>query len=313
MDDEFSDLVFDTSAPTMPQDERSLPTRPLLFSDGAPMCKSLSKGGFQCLRLTVKTRLIEQPQGNTHYWASGEMAWWFYAARVVLEHLHGVLTSPRPFAKSYIYLLCLSGPWRCGPWKSDATWLSRVIHHSYGCVEGSFLHPYAPWIDKHLMDRRDFLRFDIFLLQCWSQMEMDSARKRTVDTISFINEQPPEVCFYVLDRYMERVAPSPYRRGPDEPSASDRRTAYPRADLDAWSDLHPDLDAGHRVSFTEYACHLAKELALELKAVQVLVRSWLLPPERVSSLFQKRCVFMQTRLDSYIDCFIAFAQRQLEI
>lgn len=311
--DEFADIIFDTSAPMLPLYERRQPTRVLLFSRGAPMDLSLSKRGLQCLRLTVKTRLISRPQTNTHYWASGDMAWWFWAARVVLDYLHELLTSPHPIAKSHVYSLSLSGPWRCGRWKSDATWLSRFIHHSYSCSEGSFLYPYARWLDKHLMYRRDFLRFDIFLLQCWSQMNLSPEEKGTVGTISFINEQPPEVCLYVLDMYMERVAPVPYRREPREPAASDRCTAYPHADLDSWHELHPDHDAYHRYSFKKYASHLFRELILELETALVSTISRSLPPECFYSFVEQRCNLMQTRLDSFIDCFMFFAQRQWEM
>lgn len=241
------------------------------------------------------------------------MAWWFWAARVVLDQLHEILTCPHPLAKSGIYTISLSGPWRCGRWKSDATWLSRFIHHSYSNIEGSFLHSYASWVDKHLMNRRDFLYFDIFLLQCWSQMNLGPEQKRTVDTISFINEQPPEVCLYVLDSYMEGVAPDPYRREPEEPDASNRCTAYPHADLDSWYELHPDHDPYHRYSFKRYAFHLARELKLELETAQVLNMSRSLPPECFDSFVEQRCNFMQARLDSYIDCFMFFARRQWEM
>ncbi|POS69079.1 hypothetical protein DHEL01_v212525 [Diaporthe helianthi] len=319
--DEFADLIFDTSAPALPPYERRQPRRPLLFSMGAPMAHSLSKSGHEFLRLTVKTRLISQPQPNTHYWASGDMAWWFWAARVVLNNLHGVLTSPQSIAKSHIYALSMCGPWRCGSWRSDATWLSRFIHVSYSAIQGSFLYPYVRWVDKHLMNRRDFLRFDIFLLQCWSQMDLNPEQKATVDTISFINEQPPEVCLYVLDSYMERTAPDPRRPPPQAPATNGRSTAYPRADLDSWYEVHPDHADYQRDMFWEYARHLARELLLDLEAAQVLnttsspglalTRSLRAPC--VWAIIGERCNYMQTRLDSYIDCVLVFKQRLWEM
>lgn len=139
------------------------------------------------------------------------MAWWFSAAKQVLDDLHQILTRQSSADKSHLYNASLCGPWRCGPWKSDATWLSRFIHCFYE-TEGTILHRYRNWVDKHLIDCRDDLRFDIFLLQCWSEMALDSEHKSTFEIIYSINDESPEICTEVNQLVHGQDSPQLTRR-----------------------------------------------------------------------------------------------------
>lgn len=147
------------------------------------------------------------------------MDWWFSAARRVLEDLHPLLTRQSFADSAQLYRVSLCSPWRCGPWKSDVTWLSRFIHR-YCEAEGTSLYPFRNKVDKHLKGLPDTLRFDMFLLQCWSKMALEPEQQRTFETIYEINDEAPEICMEAIRAYMDTMAPDSEHRQPQEPGAN---------------------------------------------------------------------------------------------
>lgn len=297
---EGADFIYDSSGSPIACHERKEPTHDLKFSGGSPITPAqLSDRQQQCLRLTVDTRLFESPALWSHYWFSGDMDWWSSAAKAVLDYIHVLLTRQNHDDKSFLFSVSLCGPWRCGPWKSDATWLSRFMHR-YCEAEGAILHPVRDEVDKHLKDIPDTLHFDIFLLQCWSEMTLSPEQKSTLDTIKHINEKAPEICVEALQAHMDMTAPAPEQRYRlRDPGANDPWIARPSARLDEWADLQPELAREHLAMFMEYKGHLMAEYELELEA-------GLMGEHHGRGLLR-----LSDRVSAYIDCVVIQAQREL--
>lgn len=174
------------------------PPHDLWFSCGSPLYPmQLCSRQQRCMYLTVRTRLFESPKPSTHYWFSRDMEWWFSVAKQVLDDVHLLLTRQSSADKARLYEVFLRGDWVRGPWNSDTTWLSRFIHRYYA-VEGTVLYPFRNKVDKHLKDLPDTLRFDVFLLQCWSQMALASEQKRTFEIIYEMNDEAMETCMEII-------------------------------------------------------------------------------------------------------------------
>lgn len=180
--------------------ERKQPTWDLIFSGSSPL-PPLQRCERQqdCLHLTASTRLFESPGPNNHYWFSKDMSWWFSAAKQVLDDLHRLLTSQSQADRSFLYRVSV-----CGPWKSQVTWLSRFIHRYYE-TKGTFLHRFRSKVDKHRKDHPDTLHFDVFLLQCWSEMALSPEQRSTFLTIDGINEKAPGICTKAIQAHMHRI------------------------------------------------------------------------------------------------------------
>lgn len=313
---EEADFVFAPWGPTTTCRERKAPTDDLSFSGGSPIVPlQLIHRQQRCLRLTVGTRLFESPSPNTHYWFSQDMEWWFSAARQVLDDIHMLLMRQNDADKSFLFWTSLSGPWRCGTWKSEATWLSRFIHRYYQ-DEGKFLHPFRNKVDKHLKEIPDTLRFDIFLLQCWSEMRSEmhlSPEEQTFFTILAMNDESPEVCMQAIQARMDSLALVQEQEDqPQEPQASPQPwIPRPSQDLDQWAHLQPELHREHRVMFRDYTRHLRRECEIQLE--EYALRTMGLPPteDRHGDLVAFCQRFMVTRILSYMDSVITLAQREL--
>ncbi|KAG6358028.1 hypothetical protein INS49_013912 [Diaporthe citri] len=288
--------------------ERQNPTHDLIYSGGSPIAPlQLSQRQQLCLRLTVNTRLFESPNPNTHYWYSRDMDWWFSAAKQVLDDLHRLLSSQSPADRSFLFRVSLCGPWRCGPWKSQVTWLSRFIHRYYE-ARGTVLHRFRSRVDKHLKDHPDPLYFDAFLLQCWSEMTLSLEQESTLATIERINDEAPEICVKVIQAHMRRIARHYGHQGPcvDEPWIPD-----PAANIKEWARLQPELAGEHRAMFLHYARHLVAESVLDREAAYLRVDSRESSQRHDEDLRALHLRAMTHRLISYIDCVIILAQREV--
>lgn len=115
-------------------------------------------------------------------------------------------------------------------------------------------------------------------------MDLDPEQKTTFDTIYSVNDEPPEICMEVIDKYMDRIAPNSRGEQPEEPGSNDPWIAHPAVDLDRWQEIQPELAREHRLMFIEYARHLSAKFELELETVDVLTRSC--PHACVESFFQ---------------------------
>lgn len=153
------------------------------------------------------------------------------------------------------------------------------------------------------------MRFDIFLLQCWSEMALDLEHERTFRSISFINDKPPEICMDEVTRYMDRIAPDTQGERLEEPRVSGPWTAHETMGLDRWQDLQPKLAHEHRLMFVDYARHLSAEFALEIEAIRVFTKSC--PTGCFKGFLNRRSRFLQAQLNSYIDYVVILAQRDL--
>lgn len=314
-----ADFVFTPWGPTTTCHERKAPTDDLWFSGGSPIVPlQLIHRQQRCLRLTVGTRLFESPSPNTHYWFSQDMEWWVSAAKQVLDDIHQLLLSQNDNDESFLLWTSLSGPWRCGTWKSEATWLSRFIFRFYE-AEGTFLHPLRNKVDKHLKDIPDTLRFDIFLLQCWSEMRsgmrLSLGQEATFETILAMNEKGPEVCLRAIQARMDSIALAREQRDQPQGPRADSPPPWipnPSQDLDGWARLQPELAREHRVMFMDYTRHLRRECELQLEEYALRTRGSLLPTEdRRGDLIAFCLRFMATRILSYIDSVIILAQREM--
>jgi hypothetical protein len=72
-------------------------------------------------------------------------------------------------------------------------------------------------------------------------MDLDPEQKTTFDTIYSVNDEPPEICMEVIDKYMDRIAPNSRGEQPEEPGSNDPWIAHPAVDLDRWQELQPEL------------------------------------------------------------------------
>lgn len=288
--------------------ERKEPTHDLIFSGGSPIVPlQLSQRQQRCLRLTVNTRLFESPGPNTHYWYSRDMDWWFSAAKQVLDDLHRLLTSQNHADRSLLLRVSLCGPWRCGPWKSQVTWLSRFIHRYYE-TNGTFLHPFRSRVDKHLKDHPDPLHFDAFLLQCWSEMTLSVDQRRTFLTIEYLNDKAPEICADAIRAYINRMALFSVH-GEQHLGLCDHEPwiSRPAANLETWARFQPELNREHRAMFMEYARHLIAEFNLDREAAPLGSREW--SPRHDEMLARLRGI--ERRINSYINCVVVLAQREV--
>ncbi|KAI3392466.1 hypothetical protein diail_5682 [Diaporthe ilicicola] len=314
------DILFHPSGSLTVLDERGEPTHGLSFSCGSPMSPiQLRDRQQKYLPLTVKTRLFESPTPETHYWFSRDMEWWSSAAKQVLDDIHLLLTRHCSADMSRLYTVSLCGPWNCGPWKSDATWLSRFIHR-YCADEGTTLYTFRNKVDKHLKDKPDTLRFDVFLLQCWSEMALSAQQQRTFETIYELNDEAPEVSMNIILAFTENSgrANQAQQPGVSEPSShlshtspNDPHISYPAAHLDQWAILQPELAREHEMMFQEYAHHLIAEYELEFETYPVPNPDS--PPEIMENHIRE-CILAQIdKLVSYINCVITLAQQDLEM
>lgn len=303
-------VIYGCLGCTIPYYEREEPTHDLYFSGGSPLVPAqLSDRQQRCLSLTVDTRLFESPNPWSHYWFSRDMDWWASTAKMVLDDLHLLLTRHGDEGKSFLFKVSLFGPWRCGPWKSDATWLSRFVHRYYE-AEGTVLHPLRNKVDKHLKDVPDTLRFDIFLLQCWSDLVLSEEQESTRDLIGRINEEPPEICVEAIQKHMDMLAPAEEQRYRlRDPMANEPWLTRPSARLDDWARLQPELARENQAMFMEYTRHLITECELELE--EGLLGSRNFPRERRNAHFVRSLVRISSRIVAYIDCVIILAQQEL--
>ncbi|KAL1862917.1 hypothetical protein Daus18300_008247 [Diaporthe australafricana] len=197
------------------------PPHDLWFSGGSPLHPSqLCTRQQRFLRLTVRTRLFESAKPSTHYWFSSDMEWWFSVAKQVLDDIHLLLTRQSPADKARLCEVFLCRDLVRGPW-NDKTWLSHFIHRYY-TTEGTILYPFRNQVDKHLKNLPDTLRFDIFLLQCWSKMTLSPEQKRTFETIYEMNDEAMGGCMKTMQAYIERTRDTtinPNRLAPSSPGA----------------------------------------------------------------------------------------------
>lgn len=312
-----ADFLFSPSGPITACRERKEPTEDLWFSGGSPIAPlQLTQRQQRCLRLTVGTRLFESPSPSTHYWFSRDMEWWFSAAKQVLDDIHQLLLRQNDADKFFLLWTSLRGPWRCGTWKSEVTWLSRFIYRYYK-TEGRILHPFRNMVDKHLKDHPDTLRFDIFLLQCWSEMRskmiLSLEQQRTFETILRINDEGPEVCMRAMETRMDILAPA--QEQGDQPRGSGASPTpwipNPSQDLDTWAHLQPELAREHRVMFMDYTRHLRRECELALEEYSLRTRGSPPTENRREEPLAFCLRFMSARIVSYIDSVITLAQREL--
>lgn len=300
-------------APAVDLKEQKKPTHGLVFSGGsprAPYALRLWERQHQCLRLTINTRLSESLDPGTHYWFSKDMSWWSSAAKRVLDDIHLLLTRQSHGDKTLLFRVCLRGPWRCGPWKSDATWLSRFIHHYYK-GQGTILHPVRQRIDKHRKDFPDTVHFDLFLLQCWHEGFFSGDQARTYEIIERINNKAPKICLSTIQGYMNSIAPASAQQEQHQgPLNNDTWITIPHANLAQWDQCQRLLAQAHRALFADYARHLMAELKLELE--RRFPDGWDFPPQsREAYLSRRRRRQMARRMVAYVDCVIILAQREL--
>lgn len=246
------------------------------------------------------------------------MEWWYSAAKQVLNDIHRLLLRQKDADKSFLFWTSLCGPWRCGTWKSEATWLSRFIHRYYE-AEGTVLHPFRNKVDKHLRDIPDTLRFDIFLLQCWSEMRsemgLSEEQEKTFLTILAMNNESPEVCMQAIQARIDSLALVQEEEQGDQPQEAQASPPpwipKPSQDLDLWAHLQPELHREHRVMFLEYTRHLRRECELQLEEYALRTGGLLPTEDRRADLVAFCLRFMATRILSYIDSVIILAQREL--
>lgn len=236
------------------------------------------------------------------------MGWWYSAARQVFNDLHRLLTSQSQADKSFLFKVSVCGPWRCGPWKSQVTWLSRFIHHYYE-ARGTALHRFRSKVDKHGKDHPDTLHFDVFLLQYWSQLTLSLEQESTLTTIERINDEAPEICVEGIQTYMRRIARH-YGRGEWHQGAcvDEPWIPHPAANIKEWTRLQPELAREHYAMFLEYFLYLVAEYKLDREAASLDV-GW--SQRRDKDLLALHLRAMKHRIYSYIDCVIILAQREL--
>jgi hypothetical protein len=112
------------------------------------------------------------------------MAWWFSAARQVFHDVQALLTKGDPDATPFTHL-CTPSLLR-HPESAKMSWLScfvRLRLHK----EGTIFYPARGMVRTPCDDSGlpDTLRFDVFLLECWSRMSLDSQEDTaTLQTIN---------------------------------------------------------------------------------------------------------------------------------
>ncbi|ROV95612.1 hypothetical protein VSDG_05271 [Cytospora chrysosperma] len=166
--------------------ERELPTDTLKFNNGERLFPArLRQQNSQCVQSTTTTKLFESAPFAIHYWYSRDMAWWVSAARQVFHDAQALLTKGDPDATPFTHL-CTPNLLR-HPESAKLSWLScfvRLRLHK----EGSILHPARGMVRTPCDETGlpDTLRFDVFLLECWSRMDLDS--QEDMATLQTINK-----------------------------------------------------------------------------------------------------------------------------
>ncbi|ROW07265.1 hypothetical protein VMCG_03767 [Cytospora schulzeri] len=187
---EVSGVLFHPKCSPRACHERQVPTDTLKFSNGDPFDSTrLRQQKSQCVRSTVTAKLLGSVPHTTHYWHSGDMAWWFSAAKQVFHDAQSLLDKNDPDAIPFTYD---SVPNMLRhPDRAKMNWLSCFVQL---CLrkEGSILHPAQAMVRTPCDDSglADTLRFDVFLLECWSRMGFSSQKDRT--TIQTINTRQVE-------------------------------------------------------------------------------------------------------------------------
>lgn len=232
------------------------------------------------------------------------MDWWFSVAKQVLDDVHLLLTRQSHADRSFLSRVSLYGPW-----EFEVTWLSRFVHRYYE-AEGTILHPLRHKIDEHLRDIPPTLRFDIFLLQCWSEMTLCVEQRRTSEAIHELNELVPEVSMQRVHAHMNAMAADSGRGEQiQEPDPDDFWITNPAADLEFWAQLQPALAREHQALFVRYT-----RFRIAVAELDLWTGFWgdrECPPALRDAHFLDLLRAMTDHVISYINYTIFLAQRDL--
>lgn len=213
---DFSGIFYQSVDSPEACHERELPTDILKFSCGNTLCPvRMWSRNSQCVQSINTIKLFESASPSTHYWHSKDMAWWFSAARQVFYDIQALLK--KPDLKATPFTLSRTSRLLHDPENARITWLSCIVQFFLG-REGTVLHPAramirTPGDDDGLPDT---LRFDKFLLECWSRMDLNSEEEtalvRTIENLQAKFDTRWKVCIAAYQRHVYRVQ----NRGPQD-------------------------------------------------------------------------------------------------